>query len=184
MNCDDCQERMSELLDAGQGIRQDAAVEHHLAGCLPCREFHDALAALDSQLTHQAARAVLPTDFKATLLARLPAPQPLLSPAEVGARREQLGREHREALAALQRRYLLLDAATLLRLAAIAGGFIVAAVLLNALVRTLPGAIGTVLGETEAVVKTLALSLGLSLAAVLFGLSRVWRPLRRWVPVW
>ena len=173
---------MSEWLDDGPGVSQDSDIQRHRIHCPVCRTFENAWIRLDIELTHRATEAVLPEDFKTTLFAKLEAPRPRRTAAEVTALRSQLEREHREALAALQRRYLFLDAATVLRSAAMISGLIVASVLINALARTLPEVIGSVLHQSGTVRASLTLSLSVSLAATLFSLNRVWHPFRQRTP--
>lgn len=102
MNCPDCQTRICDLLDAGQPLAPADDVAGHLAECPACREFQDTWAGLDPLLTRHAARPVLPTDFKASLLKKLPAAPRRVTPAEIPALRKQFATEHREALEALR----------------------------------------------------------------------------------
>lgn len=172
MNCDDCQNRISELLDAGPSAPLDPVAEQHLADCPACREFRDASAALDAQLVHHTPSAVLPADFKTTLLARLPVPRVRLTPAEIAARRAQLEFEYREALAALDRRYLVPHAATILRLLPVAAAWVFGGLLLVAVMDSLPAAIEDAFGQAAAVWTIALLSGGGGLAAAFYSLRR------------
>ena len=183
MNCDDCQNRICQSLDAGQGIRPDPAVEQHLAECPLCREFHQAWAALDAKLIGCAVKTTLPADFKATLLARLPAPQPRLTPAEIAARRAQFEAEYLAAMAALDRAYLFPRPATMLRILAVAGVCVLLGLLLAVLMRALPLLIET--GWSQAGANpTMRLCGIIGLAAAVYGLRRAWRPVLRGLPLW
>lgn len=183
MNCDDCQSRICESLDAGQSTRPDPAVEQHLAECPVCREFHDAWAALDVHLIRRAVKTSLPADFKATLLARLPAPQTRLTPAEIAARRAQFEAEYRAAMAALDRAYLFPRPATMLRVLAVAGACALVGLLLAALMRALPLVIEAALNRAGAH-PTMLLCGIIGVAAALYGLRRAWRPALRGLPLW
>ena len=116
MNCDDCQSRIAEWTDSDRRFDRDPVVEKHLAGCPACRTFQNDWAVLDEQLTQVAGRAALPANFKSALFARLPLSGPNLSPEERAKRRDLCERQHRAALGALQRQYLVFDVATLLRI--------------------------------------------------------------------
>lgn len=179
MDCDECQSRSSGLLDAGQDSRRDPAVEQHLAACPACREFRDTWAVIDVQLTRQAA-TVLPADFKATLLARLPASRPRLTPAEVAARRAQFEQEHLAALARLHCRHLFLRPGHLLRLFAVAAGFALAGMLLPGVARALVGVVGWAFGGAASGWSLPVLGGATGLIAVLYGLHRAWRQLPAW----
>jgi len=104
MNCDECQTWISEALD-GQSAQERAAIEQHLTACPACRQFQRALLTLEPQLAQRAARAELPEGFRAAVMARLPADPRRLTAEEIAVRRAQFEREHREALAALKRRF-------------------------------------------------------------------------------
>jgi predicted anti-sigma-YlaC factor YlaD len=183
MNCDDCQNRICESLDAGQSTRPDPAVDQHLSECLACREFHNAWAVLDAQLIRRAAKTTLPADFKETLLARLPAPQTRLTQAEIAARRAQFEAEYRAAMAALDRAYLFPRPATMLRILAVAGVCVLLGLLLAVLMRTLPLLIETALSQAGANPTTRLCGI-IGLAAALYGLRRAWRPALRGLPLW
>lgn len=175
MNCDHCQRRIGEMLDADAGF--DLALERHLESCRDCRDFRETLFALEAQLV-TAPRPSLPADFKATLLAALPAGPERLLPGEVAELRARLVREHQEAVSALRRQYLLADPQTLLRFLAIACWvFLAGAALLG--LRDLVGSTATVLNEMSRwwVVPLLGGSLGAG--ALLFGLQRARRALPR-----
>ena len=181
MNCDDCQSRICELLDPGQSARHDPAVELHLADCPACREFRDTWAALDAQLTRQVVAAALPADFKTTLLARLPAPQPRLTPAEIATRREQLEREYRDAVTALKRRHLFPNPVMIPRLLAVAGTCALAGVVLPEATRVLPAAVEVALGPAGVAQAMPLLGLVIGMAAALYGLRRLLRRQTRWL---
>lgn len=135
VSCDEWQRRISDALDALAPV-PDAALAAHLAGCAACRTFQQTLAALDSQLAAQAERAVLPHDFRARLLERATATS-RLAPAEVAARREQLERVHRAAVAALERRYLLPQGRLTLKALTITATLVLAALLAHGAVTAL-----------------------------------------------
>ena len=137
MNCDDYQRRICERLDAGESPLTEVVLEMHLTGCPGCRAFHQAWAGLDAQLTQPTAPAALPADFKTTLLARLPAPRPRLTPAEVAALRAQYEREYRAAMALSPGRYLFLHPAKMLRSLAPAVAIALAGFLLPSVLREL-----------------------------------------------
>lgn len=175
MNCDHCQRRIGEMLDADG--EADFEVERHLESCRDCREFRETLFALEEQLV-AAPRPSLPADFKATLLKAIPAGAERLLPGEIVELRTQLLLQHQEAVRALRRRYLLVDPQTLLRFFAIACWvFLVGAALLG--LRDLLGSAGSVLNETSRwwVVPLLGGSLGA--AGLVFGMQRAWRALPR-----
>lgn len=175
MNCDHCQRQIGEMLDSDAGF--DPALERHLESCRACRDFRDTLAALEVQLIAVPCPS-LPADFKAALLAAIPAGPERLLPGEIAELRTQLVREHQEAVRALRRQYLLADPQTLLRFLAIACWvFLAGAALLG--LRDLVGSAGTVLNEMSRwwVVPLLGGSLGA--AALLFGLQRARRALPR-----
>jgi predicted anti-sigma-YlaC factor YlaD len=183
MNCDDCQSRICELLDAGQSTRPDPAVERHLAECPVCREFHQTWAALDAKLIGRAIKTSLPADFKATLLARLPEPQARLTPAEIAARRAQFEAEYRASMVALDRAYLFPRPATMLRILVVAGVCALLGLVLVVLMGALPLLIDTALSQSGAN-PTMRLCGIIGLAAALYGLRRAWRPALRGVPRW
>lgn len=167
MNCDDCQRQLSEALDAAPATAAPA-VQAHLAGCPDCRAFREAVSVLDARLTVRAA-PVLPADFKATLLARLPPPSRRPVPAEVREIRTQCEREHHAVLAGLWRRSFLLSPGRLTALLTVLAGGLIAALMapeMGRLLETAGGAnYGTVAGVGGA----------LGLAAVVFGLHRARR---------
>ena len=125
VSCAEWQRRISDELDTPM---PDPALGAHLAGCAACRAFQQTLAALDSQLTTQARRTVLPLDFKARLLERTTA-TPRLTPVEVAARQEQLERAHRAALSALERSHLVPQGRVVLKVLTATAALVLAAML-------------------------------------------------------
>lgn len=182
MNCDDYQRRICDRLDAGESSLREGVLEMHLASCPGCRAFHTAWAGLDAQLTRNTAPAALPEDFKTTLLTRLPAPRPRLTPAEVAALRAQYEREYRAAMALSPGYYLFLQPAKLLRLLAPAVGIAVAGFLMPDMLREVPGMIVARFGNDASRPTLWLLCIGLGLAAMLFGIHRAWRPIGQQLP--
>lgn len=144
MNCDACQIRLNELLDAGHEVSTDAEVQAHFADCAKCREYAFTLDQLDGCLADRAESAVLPTGFKRKLMAALPEPVPRLLPAEMAQRRRELEAEHQRALARLRRQFLIPSTAVVLRSSAVLGGFVFAGLLAENLFRIMAaGTLGT-----------------------------------------
>lgn len=135
VSCDEWQRRISDVLDMLTPA-SDTALEAHLAGCAACSAFQQTLAALNSQLTAHAERAVLPHDFRARLLERATA-TPRLTPVEVAARREQLERAHRGTVAALERRYLVPQGRLTLKTLTITATLVLASLLAHGAVTAL-----------------------------------------------
>ena len=179
MNCDDCQSRICELLDACRSALHDSRVEQHLAECESCRDFLDTWPALDAQLARHAAEDALPADFKATLLAKLPALRRRLTPAEIEERRERFEREYHQALAALRRRYLFPHSATVLRLMALAGAYAFAGILLAEAMRVPPALIEVVVSRAATAQTVQLVGWIVGAAAMLYGLHRTWPPAKR-----
>ena len=174
MNCDDCQSRICELLDADRSALLDPRVEQHVAECESCRDFLDTWPALDAQLARHAAEDVLPADFKTTLLAKLPAPRRRLTPAEIEERRERFEREYHEAIAALRRRYLFPHSATVLRMMALAGAYAFAGILLAEAMRVLPALIEVVVSQAATAQTVQRVGWIVGGVAMIYGLRRTW----------
>lgn len=162
MNCEVCQIRLIELLDDGLDVTADAEAAEHLAACGECQRYSATLDHLDRFLSDRAESAALPDDFKTTLMARLPERVPGLLPVEITQRRRELEAEHQRALARLRRQFLIPSPATVLRSAAVLGGFVFAGLLVESLVRAMADMTPRTMGIDWAL---RSLVLGLSIAA-------------------
>lgn len=192
MNCESCQNQICDALDQGEAAKLDALAAKHLAACPVCREFFQVIAAVDEQLIGQARRAVLPSDFQKTLMARLPARQTKISPEELAARRLQCEREYREALRALDRRFLMPPADLILRLLTVAGVCALACLLfagaLTAIAHLIEAAIGGAMTVPALVQAGWVVGAGAFLCGFLVARSRLrvsplgWTPPARFEP--
>ena len=70
MNCDDLLRLLADYDDGAAGERLCREVEQHLAGCASCETLRKDLERV-SQLCRQSARARLPDDLGASIMARL-----------------------------------------------------------------------------------------------------------------
>ncbi len=138
MNCQDCQNAICELMEADGDLPSQPAIEQHLAECPACRDFHAAWPALDTSLAHRFMEVPLPAEFKASLFAKLPALEPRPTPAALAARRKKLEQEYREALASLNKRYLIPQVPGVLRVAILTAGGSFAGVALAGIILSLP----------------------------------------------
>lgn len=106
MTCIQCQDHLFEVADLNASLEPEVTV--HLQGCATCREVRENLSRVDEALTyHTAAQAELPADFKASLMARLPPIPERIMPSQVAHERMEAIRQHHQAVAALERQYLL-----------------------------------------------------------------------------
>ena len=69
--CDEFKFEIADLADGALPGERAARVQHHLAGCVPCRRWHADLAGLDEALAQALPRPQLSTDFGADLQARI-----------------------------------------------------------------------------------------------------------------
>ena len=104
-----CAEYADQILDLEHGQlppHARPAVEVHLAQCMACRHFAEDLQALDATLSARFQRVELPASFKASLLRRIDAAGPQLSPELIAQRRRALESEFQATSADLLRRVL------------------------------------------------------------------------------
>ncbi len=106
MTCERCEEHLFTTEDPTAPLPPE--VTEHLLTCAACTRLRQELAHLDETLTfHAAAQSDVPPDFKASLLARIPPPPERLPPSLAASERLESMQRHQQAVAALERRYLL-----------------------------------------------------------------------------
>jgi|RhiMethySRZTD1v2_1073278.scaffolds.fasta_scaffold395514_2 predicted anti-sigma-YlaC factor YlaD len=69
--CTEFEFEIADLADGALPPERAAQVQHHLAGCAPCRRWHTELAGLDEALAQALPRAQLSADFVGNLQARI-----------------------------------------------------------------------------------------------------------------
>lgn len=172
MNCDECQTWISEALDGARSAQDRTAVEQHVTACPACQQFQRTLLTLEPQLAQQASRAELPEGFRAAVMARMPADPRRLTTEEIAVRRAEFEHEHREALAALERRFwpwrLVTWLQPLAMVAACAGG----AWLLVTMADSVLNALASVSLGWGGVTASSAVSWALALAVVVWSWKR------------
>ena len=106
MTCERCEDHLFTLDDPAAPLPPE--VTEHLLTCAACTRLRQELAHIDETLTfHAATQSEVPSDFKTTLLARIPTPPERLPPSLAASERLESTQRHQQAVTALERRYLL-----------------------------------------------------------------------------